>query len=98
MGHMETSSTYWRRWPVEAAGLGPLQAQALDLRNFSESMHLEPLFVCSSRGLAASRYPLDSFEALPPRLKKRLSFVDLATYLVYLHYHLQSVAKHLIPS
>ena len=98
MGHMETSSVYWRRLPIEEAGLDPLQAQALDLRNFSESMHLELLIACSSRVPAASRYPLDSFEALPPRLMKRLSFVDLATYLVYLHYHLQSVAKHLIPS
>ena len=68
MGHMATSSVYLRRLPVEAAGLGLLQVLALDLRNFSESMHLELLFACSSRGLAASRYPLDSFEALHPRL------------------------------
>ena len=100
MGHMETLSVYWRRLPVEVAGLGPLQALALDLRNFSESMHLELLFACSSRGLAASRYPLDSFEALCPRLMKRLSSVneDLAAYLAYLHRHLQLVADHLISS
>ena len=99
MGHMETLSVYWRRLPVEVAGLGPLQALALDLRNFSESMHLELLFACSSRGLAASRYPLGSFEALHPHLMKILSSVkDLVAYLAYLHCHLQLVAEHLITS